>query len=180
MEIKHFTLWIFVLLSMYGYLWFLRYHKWSFFFFWSTYCRIPLPKVFLKFSSYKNHFLTNLCLSENSQYFLEFSHAVPHKTILIWQEKKLDITYASYYSSERQGIDMFSMVAMGIWQRLHGKLKAGIWADLQMHFLFFSLEVQYNYMILHYITLPCITLYRSEVSFTRKMGYMISEYATYS
>lgn len=104
---------------------------------------------------------------------------MPHKTILIWQEK-LDITYASYYSSERQGIDVFSMVAMEMWQRLNGKLKAGIWADLQMHFLFFGLEVQYTYMILDYITLPSITLYRLEMSFIRKMGDTISEYATYN
>lgn len=49
---------------------------------------------------------------------------------------------------------MFSRIAMGIWQRLDMKLKAGIWADLQLYFfLLFSLEVQYNYMILDYTNL---------------------------
>lgn len=74
---------------------------------------------------------------------------------------------------------MFSVVAMGIWQRLDGKLKAGIWADLQMYFLFLGLEVQYNYMILDYTTLPSIALYMLEVSFLQKMGDIISEYTTY-
>lgn len=122
--------------------------------------------------------MRNVCLSESSQYILEFFHAVPTRPFLS-DKKKLGITYASY-SSERQGIDMFSMVAMGIWQWLDGKLKAGIWADLQMCFLFFGLDVQYNYMILDYLTLTSITLCRLKVSFNRKMGDMISEYATYS
>lgn len=71
-------------------------------------------------------------------------------------KKKLDITYVPYYSPERQGIDMFSMIAMGIWQRLDMKLKAGVWADLQLYFLFFILEFQYNYMILDYRNLPSV------------------------
>jgi len=45
---------------------------------------------------------------------LEFSQAVPPTKPFLLDKKKLDITSAFYYSSERQGLDMFSTVAMGI------------------------------------------------------------------
>lgn len=95
------------------------------------------------------------------------------------KKKKLDINFASYYSSERHRVDMFSRLAMRIWQRLDRTLMAGIEVTCNSDFSFQFRSSTYLYNLgLYKYSQRCLMNYL-EVLFSIKMGNIVSKYATY-